>query len=104
MFWLIKKIFWLAVLAGLVYYGAQYQVDGRPLKDYAKEFYESPLVQAVLKTGKEMAGEFMDEKLGQGKPSDTAPEAPVQDPGVAPADHISPDDQKALQRVIDKRQ
>ena len=47
-----------------------------------------------MKTGKEMVQEFWDEQMGDGETHKTVPVD----------DHISPDDQKALNKVIEKQQ
>jgi len=103
MFWLLRKIFWLAVLIGLIYYGSQYQVNGRPLKDYASEFYRSPIVQAVIKTGQEMLGEAFHKK-GEALSSSQAKSESVAAPAAEPDGHeLTEQDQEALQRLLEKR-
>ncbi len=100
MFWIIKRIFWLGVFAALIYFAAQYKIDDKPVKEYASEFYHSPLVQAVLKTGKEMVHEFWDEKMGDG--SDPAAETVREVPGSA-GEELTPQDREALDRVLEKQ-
>ena len=59
MFWLIRKIFWIGVLVAIVYYGSNYQLDGKPVKQYVREFFDSPLVQSAIKAGKEEIQDFL---------------------------------------------
>lgn len=98
--WIIKRIFWFGVLGAIVYYGATYKIDGRPLKDYAREFYNSPLAQAALKAGKEMVSELWDEHMGDGKGTSATLES-AELPPVG--DQLTKQDKEALDQVLDKQ-
>ncbi len=99
--WIIKRLFWFGVLAAIVYYGAMYKVDGKPLKDYAREFYHSPLAQAALKAGKEMASEFWNEHMGSDKKSTPTPES-AELPPVG--DQLTKQDKEALNKVLEQQE
>ena len=53
MFWLIRKIFTLGVLAALVFLALQFSIGGKPLKDHLLSFYRSPLVGAAIEQGRD---------------------------------------------------
>lgn len=98
MFWIIRRLFWLAVIVVLVYYGANYKIDDKPIKEYAIEFYRTPLVQSAIRSAKKMVGEFVDDQLN----SET-PEEPLEiKKDDESAEEISVEERKALEQVIEK--
>lgn len=102
MFWILRKLFWIGVLVAIIYYGSNYQIDGKPIKQYAIEFFQSPLVQSALKAGKEEVQEFWGEKMDSSTPS----EGPsVKDSGQAsPAgDELTDKDREALDKVLERQ-
>lgn len=101
---MIKKIFWLAVLVAIIYYGMNYRIDEKPIKEYVVEFYHSPIVQAAVKAGKEAVSEFWEGSGSSNQSPDSGqkePETPVHGGG---GDELTEQDQKALDKVLQKQQ
>ena len=105
MFWLIRKIFWIGVLVAIVYYGANYQVDGKPVKQYVSEFFDSPLVQSALKAGKEEIQQLMDQKSSNSEPSipKASPQTAHSAGDAQSDDQLTDEDRQALDKVLEKQ-
>ena len=109
MFWLLKKIFWLAVIIAIVYYGSNYRIDDKPIKQYLSEFYNSPIVQSAVKAGKDMVQEFLDEKMGEDQqPAGNEPAASRRGATDTPVekgagDELTEQDKKALDSVLQQQ-
>lgn len=95
MVWMIKRLFWIGVLVAVVYYGANYKIERKPIKQYVSEFYHAPLIQAAIKTGKEVVVEFLEEKVGDKKEEKKEEGAVVQD-------QISEQDRQQLESILKK--
>lgn len=91
MIWLIKKIFGLAVLAALVFVALQFQVGGRPLKEYVINFYRSPLVGEAVRQARDAVGSYLRK--------DVQP----QDDASSPMDKVDDDEREELEKVIRKQ-
>ena len=91
MFWLLKKIFGLAVIAALVFFALQAKIGGRPLKEYVVGFYQSPIVQEGLRQAKDAATSYLQKDL---QPAS----GPAAD-GV-PLDRIHDDERRELEKVL----
>lgn len=105
MFWLIRKIFWMGVLVAVIYYGMNYQIDGKPVKQYVSEFFDSPLVQSVLKAGKEEVQELWDQQSGSPEPSTakTSVKTTHSDADSHTGDQLTDEDRKALDQMMEKQ-
>jgi hypothetical protein len=91
MFWLLKRIFGLGVLIALVFLVLQFQVGGRPLKDYLIDFYRSPLVQEAFRQGKEAVTGYLQKDVTKG-PEEAAPAM----------DRVSDEEREELEKVLEK--
>ena len=109
MFWLIRKIFWIGVLVAIVYYGSNYQLDGKPVKQYVREFFDSPLVQSAIKAGKEEIQDFLNHPSSSSEPAASKPSAQTSSPTVKSSgdsqndDQLTDEDRKALDQVMEKQ-
>lgn len=105
MFWLLRKIFWIGVLIAIIYYGSNYQIDGKPVKQYVQEFIDSPLVQSIFKAGKEEVEEFWNKQSDTPEPSaaKAAPEPAHSDKDTHEGDQLTDEDRKALDQMLEKQ-
>ena len=91
MIWLMKKILGIGVLAAIIFFGLQFQVGGRPVKEYVTDFYRSPLVQEAVRQTKDAVVSYLHKDVQSGE-------------DAAPMDRISDDERKELENVLkDKR-
>lgn len=92
MFWLMKKIFSLGVLVAIVFFVFQYKIGGKTVKDYAVEFYDSPIFQEAVRQGNTALREYLAKKeSGQPQKED----APAMDP-------LSEEERAELEKVLKK--
>lgn len=105
MFWLIRKIFWIAVLVAIVYYGANYQIDGKPVKQYVTEFVDSPLFQSALKAGKEEIQDLLNRQSKSTEPRDAKVSSQTSHSSneLKTDDQLTDEDRKALDQVMEKQ-
>lgn len=89
MFWLLKKIFGIAVVAGLIFAALQIRVGGRPLQDYVVGLYRSPIVQEGLRQAKEAVTSYLQKDLQPGGEGEGSP-----------MDRISDDEREELEKVL----
>ena len=77
MFWLIRKlVFWSLLIWGVVWL-LNKPFEGRPLKDYLKEFIRAPIVQEGIDFTRQMIREQFDKgtpQKGVDKPMETISE------------------------------
>ncbi len=69
MLWLIRKLLMLAVFAALVWLILQLDYKGRPVKDYANEFLQAPLVREIVRQGKGLAAGYLKKDLKEESPA-----------------------------------
>lgn len=93
MFWIIKKVFGIGVFVALVFFALQFQVGGRPLKDYVIRFYQSPLIQEAIRQTTTAVKSYLQKDVTSGKASDV--NAPVMDP-------LPDEDRHELENVLKK--
>lgn len=91
MIWLAKKILGIGVVAAIVFFGLQFQVGGRPLKDYVVDFYRSPLVQEAARQAKDVIVSYLHKDVRSGGDS-------------APMDRITDEERKELEKVLKENQ
>lgn len=91
MFWLMKKLFGLGVMAALVFFALQFQVGGRPVKDYIIDFYRAPLVQEAIRQGTEAVTRYLQKDVG----GDSGASGP-------PLEKIREDEVKELEKLLKK--
>lgn len=84
----MKKILGIGVLAAIVFFGLQFQVGGRPVKDYVTDFYRSPLVQEAARQAKDVIVSYLHKDVQSGGE------------GPAPMDRISDEERKELEKVL----
>ena len=87
MIWLMKKILGFGVLAAIVFFGLQFQLGGRPVKEYVIDFCRSPLVQEAVRQTKDAVVSYLHKDVDSGD-------------GVAPMDRISDEERKELENVL----
>lgn len=90
MFWLMRKIFGLGVMAALIFFAMQFQVGGRPVKDYLLEFYRAPLVQEAIRQGTNAVTHYLQKDVGSESHSGPALEK------------IKDDEREELEKVLKK--
>lgn len=90
MFWLLRKIFGLIILAVLVFFALQFQVGGRPLKDYAEKIYHSEMFQGALGGAIHSVESFLHKDLENKKEDGPA------------MDNLKDDEMKELEKVLKK--
>ncbi len=103
MFWLLKKIFGIAVLAAVVFVGLHFQVGGRPVKDYLIDFYHSALVQEAIRQSRDAIGSYLQKDVQPAVTSKETPSSAQQDDGPAPMDKVNDDERQELEKVIRKQ-
>ncbi len=110
MFWLIRKIFSLAVLAALVFVLMQVEVKGHPLKDYVVALYETPVVQSVVDAAKNTLLGFVDdlERKRATNPSREAQRTEAERETGTPSDrkpleNLKEDEVRELEKVLRKQ-
>lgn len=86
--WLAKRIFGLGVVSALVFFGLQFQVGGRAVKDYLHDFFRSPIVQEAIRQGKGAVTSYLQKDLQPG------------DENTPPMDKISEDERRELEKVL----
>lgn len=86
MFWLLKKLISLALLALLVTFLLNLTYQGRPVRDRVNEFLKAPLVQAVYSFSKEKVLGYLQKDLQIKEP----------------LDKISDEERKDLDKLLDK--
>ena len=86
-FWLIKKIISLVVLVVVVIFVLNFKVRGRPIQDYLNEVFRSPLIQEVVRQGKEMVMGYLHKD--------------IQPPGPA-MEKLEETERKELEKVLEK--
>lgn len=91
MIWFFKKIFAVGVLLALLFLALQFQVGGRPIKDYLSDFYRSPLIQEAIRQGKEAVTGYLQKDVGK------EPE------GAEPAmEKVTDQEREELEKVLEK--
>ncbi|QQR79718.1 MAG: hypothetical protein IPJ69_10245 [Deltaproteobacteria bacterium] len=107
MFWLLRKIFSLGVLALVVFFLMHVEVKGHLLKDYVIAIYDSPMVQQVVTSAKEsLLG--MVENLEKKKATTHSEDSHSEDSQVSPKDakpleNLKDDEVKELEKVLKKQ-
>lgn len=56
---LVKKLFFLAIFAALVFWAANYKVQGRPLYQVAKDIFRSGSFKEGMKDARMLVGGFL---------------------------------------------
>lgn len=69
MFWLLRRLFSLAVLVALVWVILQLDYQGRPVKDRVSEVIHSPLVQEVTRQVKGAVLGYLKKDLKESPPA-----------------------------------
>ncbi|GEM_PF-3234917 len=95
MFWLIKKVFGIGIFAALVFFALQFQVGGRPIKDYVVRFYQSPLIQEAIRQTTTAVKSYLQKDVTSSKPGDPNVNAPAMDP-------LPDEDRRELENVLKK--
>ena len=90
MFWLLRKIFGLVVLAALVFFAVQFQVGGKPLKDYLLKIYHSDLSQKIFGEVQHSVEAFLHKDV-----EDKGADGPAMD-------DVHEDEMKDLEKVLKK--
>ncbi len=98
MIWIVKRIFWIGVFSAVIYFGLNYKIEGRPIRQYVSEFYNSALIQAVIKSGKEIVAEFLEEKTGDSKKEPE--QRSSSDPTIG--DQLQEEDRRELETILKK--
>jgi uncharacterized protein YpuA (DUF1002 family) len=88
MFWLIKKIVFWGIFIGVVIWVLNMPYNGRPLKTYLTEFYESPIVKEGIRFTKTIAKDQLDKFY--------------KDHGEEPMETLSNQDRKELDAIIEQ--
>jgi len=99
MIWLIKKILSLAILAALIVVAMQFQVGGRPLKDYVIGLYRAPIVQEGMRQAKEAVTSYLQKDVQSSSPT-SAVTGGVKEKDSAPMDRINDDERQELEKVL----
>ena len=92
MFWILRKIFGLGVLAALIFLALHYQVGGKPIQEYVVQFYQSPLIQEAVRQGRDTALSYLHKDIRSSVPSADAP----------PDDKLSDQDREELEKILKK--
>ncbi len=90
MFWLLRKIFGIIVLAALIFFALQFQIGGRPLKDYVEKIYHSEMFQKAVGGTIHSIESFLHKDLEDKK---------VDGPAM---DDVKEDEMKELEKVLKK--
>jgi hypothetical protein len=91
MIWLFKKIFAIGVLLALLFLALQFQVGGRPIKDYLIDFYRSPLIQETIRQGKEAVAGYLQKDVSR----EPAGEEPAME-------KVTDQEREELEKVLEK--
>ncbi len=91
MIWLIRKIFGLGVFVALIFLALQFQVAGRPVKDYVIEFYQTPLIQEAVRQAQEAFSSRFGAKQDRTSIETTPPLEDLDDKERSDLDHLLKD-------------
>ncbi|MBI1910203.1 MAG: hypothetical protein HYS22_08555 [Deltaproteobacteria bacterium] len=89
MFWLLKKIlFWTAAVF-LILWILKIPYEGKPVKEHLLEFYRAPLIQEIVRFGRETVGEQLDKFLNK-------------EGAEKPMENLNSEDRKKLEGLLKK--
>ena len=67
MFWLIRKLLFVGFLVGVGWFILQLDYHGRPVKERAREFFNAPLIQEIVRQVRGEVAQYLNkEKLPTG--------------------------------------
>ncbi len=88
MFWLLKKLVLLALIAGFVMWLLQLEYQGRPVRERAREFLQAPLIQEIVRQAKEAVSGYLKKEI-------KVPQGPAME-------KIEEGERKELEKVLEK--
>lgn len=94
MFWLLKKLLSLALLALAVMFLLNLNFQGKPVRQRIEDFIHTPLVQSAYQLGREKVLGYLQKDLQKDLPKGLMLKEPL--------DKVSDKDQEKLNQLVEK--